>query len=204
VRQRYLARPEGDPSRVIVEEWDEYADDPFAKEFVWISDATLQTAIDFLAESFEPAIIWTGGVEFGKALAARLGLSYYGREGKDQYRNELHAAKPGRSFVCSWYANKKGFNLQAWTRHGVFNPPTSAKWLEQMFGRSHRSGVAETGVTFTMFATSGGTLDAIDAAIAEAGFAKESVGPTQKILRAKRTRVQPRRTESNKYRWARE
>jgi hypothetical protein len=85
----------------------------------------------------------------------------------------------------------------------VFNPPTSAKWLEQMFGRSHRSGVAESGVTFTMFATSGGTLDAIDAAVAEAGFAKQSVGPTQKILRASFTRARPKRTERNKFRWAR-
>lgn len=187
----------------VITEWDEYADDPYAKEFVWISDATIQTAIAFLAESPEPAIIWCGGVEFGKALAKATGLSYFGREGKDQYKNELHAAKPGRSFICSWNANKKGFNLQAWVRHGVFNPPTSAKWLEQLFGRSHRSGVAESGVAFTLFATSGGTLDAIDAAVAEAGFAKHSVGPTQKILRATFTRARPKRTERNKFRWAR-
>jgi hypothetical protein len=187
----------------IITAWDEYADDPYAKEFVWISDATIQTAIDFLAESPEPAIIWCGGVEFGKALAKRLGLSYFGREGKDQHKNGLHAVKPGRSFVCSWNANKKGFNLQAWLRHGVFNPPTSAKWLEQMFGRSHRSGVDERGVTFYMFATSGGTLDAIDAAVAEAGFAKQSVGPTQKILRATFTRARPKRTDRNSFRWAR-
>jgi hypothetical protein len=196
VRRKFAGHP-------AIVEWDEYADDPWAKEIVWISEATLETAEAFLAESAEPAIIWTGGVEFGKALAARLGLSYYGREGRDQYKRALHAAPPGRSFVCSWYANKKGFNLQAWTRHAVFNPPTSAKWLEQLFGRAHRSGVDERGVTFTLFATSGGTLDAIDAAIAEAGFARTSVGPTQKILRAKVTRERPSRTDSNRFRWAR-
>jgi hypothetical protein len=189
--------------RQVIAEWDEYADDPWAKEIVWISDATLETARAYLAESDKPAIIWTGGVEFGQALARLLGLSYFGREGKDQHGNELHSYPPGRSFVCSWYANKKGFNLQHWLRHGVFNPPTSAKWLEQMFGRSHRSGVDDAGVTFTLFATSGGTLDAIDAAVAEANFARASVGPTQKILRAQFKRERPRLTPRNKYRWAR-
>ncbi len=192
----------------IVEEWDEYADDPYAKEIVWISQATIQTAVDFLAESDKPAIIWTGGVEFGKALARTLGLSYFSRDGKDQYKNDLDAisrlpAWRAKSLVCSWNANKKGFNLQSWLRHGVFNPPTSAKWLEQMFGRAHRSDVDESGVTFTLFATSGGTLDAIDAAVAEAGFAKQSVGPTQKILRAEFTRQRPKRTDANRFRWAR-
>lgn len=194
----------------IVLEWDEMAEDPYAKEVVWISQETLQTAINYLAEAPTPAIIWTGCVEFGKELARVLGLSYFGRDGKDQYKNDLDAIsrRPewrARSFICSWHANKKGFNLQPWLRHGVFNPPTSAKWLEQLMGRAHRADVDESGVTFTMFATSGGTLDAIDAAVAEAGFAKQSVGPTQKILRAefKRERVEPRRTERNKYRWAR-
>lgn len=192
----------------IIEEWDEYADDPWAKEDVWISDSTIRTAIDFLAESPLPAIIWTCNVEFGRVLANKLGLSYFGRDGKDQYKNELDAisrmpAWHKRSFVCSANANKKGFNLQPWLRLATFDQPTSAKWLEQMFGRHHRSGVDENGVTFYMFATSGGTLDAIETAVAEAGFAKESMGPTQKILRASFTRARPRRTDSNRFRWAR-
>jgi hypothetical protein len=192
----------------ILLEWDEYADDPYAKETVWVSNATIQTAIDYLAEENTPAIIWTGCVEFGKELARVLGCSYFSRDGKDQYRNDLDAISRlpdwhKRSFVCSWHANKKGFNLQPWLRHGVFNPPTSAKWIEQLTGRAHRADVDEGGVTFTFFATSGGTLDAIDAAVAEAGFAKQSVGPTQKILRAKFKRERPKRTERNKFRWAR-
>ncbi len=196
VRRKHRGHP-------VITAWDEVVDDPYAKEVVWISDQTLATARDWLAESAEPGIIWTGGVEFGKALARVLRLPYYGREGRDQHKNELHAAKPGRSFVCSWNANKKGFNLQAWLRHAVFTPPGSAKWIEQMMGRAHRSGVDERGVTFDFFATSGGTLDAIESAIAEASFARESVGPTQKILRARVTRQRPKRTEQNRHRWAR-
>lgn len=195
VRRKHSTNP-------IVTAWDEVRDDPYPKEAVWIGDATVRTAVAWLRESADAGIVWCGGVEFAREVARVTGLPYYGREGRDQNGAELHAAPAGKSFVCSWNANKKGFNLQPWRRHAVFNPPSSAKWLEQLFGRAHRSG-QDRGVVFDVFCTSGATFDAFQSAIDEAGFARDSVGPVQKILRAKIERRRPVINATNLFRWAR-
>jgi hypothetical protein len=84
----------------------------------------------------------------------------------------------------------------------IVHPPQSAKWYEQIFGRSHRSG-QDRGVVVDVLGTSGGILDGFETAIGEAGFAKQTIVLTQKLLRAKIIRATPRVTESNRYRWAR-
>jgi hypothetical protein len=168
----------------------------------WVSSATLESAVEWLAESDEPGIVWCGNVPFAGALSHVARLSYYGAEGKDQNGRGLHIAPPNRSLVASWNANMIGFNLQAWRRHLIVHPPQSALYLEQIFGRSHRSG-QERPVCVDVLATSGGTLDAFDSATGEAGFAKSTVSLTQKILRAKIKIQEPRITARNRYRWAR-
>ena len=192
--------------RMIIDLWDEVADDPYPTEAVWISSATIETARDWLAESAEPGIIWCGCVEFGETLARTLRLPYFGPKGKDQNGNDLDAISKlpawwGRSFVASWNANKKGFNLQKWRRFAVFDPPTSAKWKEQLSGRNHRQ-LQDRAVVIDEFMTSGGTLDAFEIAMREARFGKSIIGTTQKILRAKIVRAKPTKTDANKFRWA--
>ena len=170
----------------------------------WISDASVRTAVAWLRESSDPAIVWCGFVEFGRAVAQASGCPYYGRLGKcetDPGRPGLHAVSGNHSIVASWQANKKGFNLQAFGRMAIFAPPPSAKWLEQVFGRAHRAG-RDAPVVVDIFATSGGTFDAFDSAIREARFAKSTIGLTQKLLRAEVTREKPVVTRSNEYRWA--
>ena len=56
----------------MIVEWDEVADDPYPKEIVWLSRATIDTARVWLAERAEPAILWTGSVEFGRELIPRI------------------------------------------------------------------------------------------------------------------------------------
>lgn len=177
--------------------------DTFPTEGVWISSSTIESALDWLRESVEPGIVWSGVTEFGEAFATAARLPYYGPKGRERMsRRGLHVADPGGSLVASWHANKKGFNLQAWTRHLVVHPPQSAKWLEQMFGRSHRA-YQDSPVTFDILATSGGTLDSFEAAIGEATRVRVRDGMTQKILRAEVVRAEPRITDRNRYRWAR-
>lgn len=151
----------------------------------WLSTATVDHAAAWLEAQDAPSVVWCGGVEFAMRLSAAAGVSYYGRQGKCvRTGRELHAADVRKSMVCSWHANKRGFNLQSWRTHAIYQPPQSAKYLEQVFGRPHRAGQTEP-VTFTIVATSGGTLDAFEAAIREARFAKSTAGSTQKILRAR-------------------
>ena len=200
VRRRY-------PDHPVITEWDEVKDDPYPTEVVWLSTATLETAEAWLREAREPGIVWCGSVEFARELSRRTRLPYFGREGKDQNGNTLDtasrvAAWHTRSFICSWNANKKGFNLQPWRRHAVFVPPSSAKWVEQMIGRSHRAGQTKP-VEWDFYLTSGARLDAFESTLGEARFARDSVGPKQKILRAEIVRVQAKLTDRNKYRYAR-
>jgi hypothetical protein len=171
---------------------------------VWFSSATIESAAEWLYEQPNtPSIVWCGNVEFGRALAKVLRLAYFGAEGKDADGRGLHVAPTTKSMVVSWNANKRGFNLQAWGRHLIVHPPQSAKYLEQIFGRAHRSGRTAP-VEFTIMITSGGTLDAFDAALGEARHVRRSVGMTQKLLRAEIVRTKPPRvTKSNRYRWAR-
>jgi hypothetical protein len=156
-------------------------------EPVWISDAAVRSCIAWLAErdaAGERGIVWVGAVEFGTALAKRARLPYYGPGGRCVFtRRALHAADPGSHLVCSWNANKKGFNLQAWARQLIVQPPQSAKWLEQIFGRAHRTGQT-SGVTVELLATSGGTVKVFEKALDESTFVAETVGVTQKLLRA--------------------
>lgn len=169
---------------------------------LWLSASAVQSCVDWLAEQTGPAIVWCGGVEFAHALAAATGLPYYGAEGVDKRTGRtLHRADPTRSMIVSWNANKKGFNLQPWADMLLAQPPPSAKWIEQIMGRAHRS-LQDRRVRVTFLVTSGGTLDNFEATIAEARHGKTSFGPTQKVLRADVADViEPRSTPTNAYRW---
>jgi hypothetical protein len=126
-----------------VVEWLEIRDtfDP-QTEAVRLSDSAVHSALAWLArEPNEPAVIWCGSVEIGQWISQVGRLPYYGREGKDLASGRgLHAADTRRSMVCSWHANKRGFNLQAWRRALIVHPPQSAKYVEQIVGRHHRQG----------------------------------------------------------------
>jgi len=175
-----------------------------ATETVWISRSALDSCLDWLRElraEGMPGIVWCGSVDFGRALAREAWLQYYGQRGQSESGGALHTAPVGESLVASWGANKKGFNLQAWPRQLITMPPQSAKWLEQIFGRSHRSGQNEH-VIVDVLATSGGTLDAFEEAIAEASNVRATVSLTQKLLRADIVRARPRITAENEFRWA--
>jgi hypothetical protein len=168
----------------------------------WFSKSTIRSAVDWLRESDEPGIIWCGSVDFAERLARESGLSYYGRKGRCATTGVgLHAAPEGKSLIASWNANKKGFNLQAWTRMLVVMPPQSAKWIEQLIGRAHRSGQLKR-VLVTILITSGGTIDSFKAALAEAEFVRDTTGLTQKVLRARIKLARPKITPDNEYRWA--
>jgi hypothetical protein len=195
VLERYATHP-------TVQRWLRVKDTFDAEtEIVWLSRSTIESCLDWLREQKEPCIIWTGSVEFGEALARAAKLPYYGAKGKCAGGGLIHRADPKRSFVASWNANKKGLNLQAWSRFLLVAPPQSAKWLEQIFGRVHRSGQLKP-VVGTILLTSGGTIDLFEAAIAEARFAKSVTSLTQKILNAKIVRAVPRITDADQWRWA--
>lgn len=171
-------------------------------EVEWLSTSVVDFVCEWERKLDSPAIIWCGFTPFAEALEKASGLSYYGPKGMNQAGQVLYKADRTRSLIASWHANKRGFNMQPWCNQGAVQPPQSAKWLEQMFGRSHRMG-AKKAVHIYILATSGGTYDGFYTAMAEAKFAKDTISLTQKILRADITCTDPKITSGNKYRWAR-
>lgn len=171
-------------------------------EAIWISESALDSVEDWLREIAPDAgIVWCGSVDFALRLAERTGLPYYHRQGRTAEGDYLQHADGASSIICSWGANKRGFDLQRYRRQLITMPPQSAKWLEQIFGRSHRAGQTEH-VEIDVLMTSGGTIDALASAIEEARTARDRETLTQKILRAQLIPAEPRITPRNRFRWA--
>lgn len=196
VFRRYPKRPE-------VLTWQEIRPsfDP-ETEVVWLTQSAIQDACAWLRESSEPGIVWVNTVEFGRALSTVTRLSYYGAEGKNASGVSLHRAPVGKSLIASWNACREGFNLQEWRRNLVVQPPQSALIWEQILGRPHRSKQTRP-VVFDVLMGSGGSIDAFEMAIREAERVRAREGLTQKLLRARIERREPRITASNAFRWAR-
>jgi len=167
----------------------------------WITHSAVESAVEWLHESREPGIVWTGCVEYGLEVAHKAGVPYFGRLGKSNDGRSLHNLAPNTSLVASWGANKRIFNLQPWARQLITMMPQSAKYVEQIVGRSHRRG-QDKHVMIDVLMGSGGTIDAFEGAIRESLFGKASTTLTQKILRAEIIRARPAITKANHYRWA--
>jgi hypothetical protein len=194
-----------------------YADDEIVREWqrvrkdfdpvkssraAWISDATLRYCATWLADP-TPGVVWVGSPHFGEALARLSGRPYYGSQGQAADGRELHNAHAKNGgLIASWNSNKKGYNLQSFSRALVVQPPPSARWLEQLYGRHHRQGQYDP-VTFEILITSGLIHTLFEKAISEARSSKTRTSLTQKILRADIIRCRAPETKTNMYRWTR-
>lgn len=195
VARRYQASP-------VVKRWKEVKGlfDGRTKT-TWISQSTVNRAARWLKEVGGPAIIWTGSVEFGRAFSDMTGVEYFGEQGVGQSGARLHAETGSRAVCASWHANKKGLNLQGFSRQLIVLPPSSAKWIEQLIGRSHRAG-QEKDVDVDILISSGVVHDMLVSAFEEAKGVKGTVAMTQKILRASILWAEkPASTNTNLYRW---
>lgn len=186
VKAWHAIRPEFDPRK--------------SERFDWISDRTLRWAADWLMRGDSPSVLWTGIVPFGEALAEYLGVPYFGRGGKTRSGVELACVTPKKHprFVASYHANMRGFDLQPWRRQGIIQAPQSAKWLEQIMGRAHRTGQTEQ-VTLWLLATSIGSLESFRTAIGEGRFANATFKHAHKLLSA--TIDAAPKTPAGTYRW---
>jgi hypothetical protein len=145
-------------------------------------------------------LVWTGNVAFGEALSTVSGLPFYGPKGLDIHGRYIGDHPAGQGAILSCMANLRGRNLQKWNVNLLINPPTSGKYLEQLFGRTHRAG-QEQDVFVYFLLTSGESIDGFESAVSEGVFGKSSYRLTAKILRAEITRLRPTAAQ-NSYRWA--
>lgn len=166
---------------------------------VWISASVLNYARDWALQG--PGLIWCGNTAFGEALSGLTGIRFYGAQGKAVDGSSISRADPRLPAIVSVMANLRGRNLQGWNRNLIINPPQSARYLEQLIGRTHRAGQTRP-VSVDVLATSGDVLDAFGRALDEATFGRDTTGLSQKILRARIAYDTVPLNQASIFRWA--
>lgn len=163
------------------------------QEAIWHDDSVLKICEAWLEKG--AGICWVGHTFFGRELARRTGLPYFGQSGEDADGNSLvdmalkidrGEAKAG-PIIASIAANGTGKNLQAWSRNLVVSCPTGADVWEQLVGRTHRPGQTADEVTVDLLVGCVEHTDAWARAQGEARMAGDMLGTPQKILLADTT-----------------
>ncbi len=109
----------------------------------WFSDFTLDYVQQVVGQT--PTIVWVEQVEVGQYLAERTGWPYYRQHGLDERGRMIDQSDPADGpIIASIASNKKGRNLQHWSRFLVVTPPQLGSAWEQLIGRAHRPGQKET------------------------------------------------------------
>jgi hypothetical protein len=146
-------------------------------QVVWISDWLLQDAATWAREA--PGIVWVDHPEFGHQLEKLTGFRYYG--GGDEAAEEIIKADGATSIICSVLANKKGKNLQAFSRNLIVSFPASNDVVEQVCGRTYRTMQSAPQVDVFYYLHTPELENALEKAKSRATFVKEVMGTDQKL-----------------------
>ncbi len=148
---------------------------------MWLGGSVVAAAVEWAQES--PGLVWVAHIPLGEAIAALSGLPYYGAKGLTAEGASILRIDPSKSAVLSIGSNLRGRNLQAFNRNLIIGCPPSAKYFEQLVGRTHRY-LQLRPVLVEIMLTSGLSGYSFDMLLKEAKFVKSVRGKTQKILRA--------------------
>lgn len=148
---------------------------------LWLGGSVVAAAVEWAMR--EPGLVWVQHIPVGEAIGQVSGLPYYGAKGLTAGGASILRIDPTRSAVVSIGSNLRGRNLQAFNRNLIIGCPQSAKYFEQLIGRTHRYGQKRP-VLAEIMLTSGLSLYSFDMLIREAKFVLSVRGKTQKILRA--------------------
>lgn len=177
-----VALREGRLSCAEWEPWEKIRDQAKPEtEAVWIDKWLVDECVKWAHE--EPGIVWYTHEAFGREVAERGGLPFYG--GGDEASAEIIHEKGDRSIVASIHAHQEGKNLQfAFGRMLYSTPSSSAKTWEQSLGRCHRELQPRDTVYAYVFQHTLEMRQAFANARREAEFAHETTGADQKLLLA--------------------
>lgn len=147
---------------------------------IWHDDSALKVCLEWMRR--HPGLVWTEHVEFSTRLAELSGCKYYGAKGLASDGSSIKHAKPGVSAIASMDACKVGFNLQKiWHRNLITSCPEASLDLQQLLGRTHRTGQTEPVEVDVLL----GCLEHIRAwrkALANAYAVRSTTGAQSKLL----------------------
>lgn len=149
---------------------------------MWHDDVALNACGSWMER--ERGIVWTEHVFFARKLARLTGAAYYGANGCTDSGESIVHVKPGAAIIASRQANATGRNLQMFSTNLITSCSPSAKIVEQLIGRTHRSGQEADEVTVDILLGCREHYDAFQRALDGARAAADTLGHAQKILLA--------------------
>lgn len=152
------------------------------KEAVWLSTRVLDACIAWAQE--KKGIIWVAHTAFGEALAARSGLDFYWRQGRNARGQPIEDHPADRPLIASIAANSTGRNLQKWSTNLIVSHPTGGDNTEQLYSRTHRDGQEAEEVEIDVCAAIPEQLIAFDKACADARAITDMIGQEQRLCYA--------------------
>lgn len=147
----------------------------------WMDSTYLDAAAKWAKEG--AGILWVMHVSFGRELARRTGMPYYGKDGaRDAVTGRYLKNESGRRpVIASLQAAGEGLNLQMFHRNLVVCPPSVGKLWEQFISRTHRRGQKADEVTFDVWIGSSAARGAMAQALRDARYTQESTGNVQRL-----------------------
>jgi hypothetical protein len=149
-------------------------------EGVWIDDFLAQDAAAWCRAGV--GICWYEHDLFGRRVAQLADRPFYGA-GADA-STAIAAERGARSIVASIRAHGTGKNLQSFARNLFANLPSDAAIWEQTLGRTHRQGQLADEVTVEVYRHTHVVIDALSKARMLAQYIEQTMGGSQKLLRA--------------------
>lgn len=111
---------------------------------VWVGDTALRYAESWLQQG---GIVWTWHTHFGRALAKRAGVPYFGQKGLTDDKLDSIVRTKAPAIVASVVANGVMHNLQRYNRNLIASIWPAGYVVEQAMGRTHRQGQLSPRVT---------------------------------------------------------
>jgi len=140
---------------------------------IWVDTFLIDHAVQWLKDSYTPAILWYSSRAVEEAFKQR-GIVVYGAG--------ANPPSEGHKCAMSIMAHGVGKNLQhGWNKQLIVNPPSGGKVWEQLLGRTHRPGQTEDTVEVYVYQHTQFLRRALRSAEKDAEYIQDSTGSRQKL-----------------------
>lgn len=140
----------------------------------WLCDYAVDEVAKWMSES--STLVWIEHMAFGERLSHLTKVPFFrgGMSGLELL--------DGRTTLVGILAQGEGQNLQAWNRNIITSMPPNGTIMEQLVGRTHRTGQTADEVTVEILVSDTLHAEAIEKAISDAQYIEQSTKQRQKIL----------------------
>ena len=149
----------------------------------WVDDYLITDAIEWAAAQDDPPLLWYTYKVVAEAVVQQTKWARFGA-GEVGAKSILAVRTPVIG-VASVASHGGGKNLQVWGNQALLGPIASATTLEQLLGRSHRTGQARDEVNALLY-TQGPFGAALQQAMVSARYIEQTTGQAQRLCYAAR------------------